>query len=538
MLLAAFSFVALSLQGGPPPAGGPLPALNVPAGNPITPAKALLGQALFWEEQLSATGTTACATCHIPAAGSSDPRSVPGDTLSVAPGFDGLFGTGDDVVGSRGVPASDALGFYDFDAQFGFREQVTPRKSPPVINAAFFDSLFWDGRADDVFSDPETGAVLLPAFAALETQAAGPPLSSVEMGHSTSDWTALALELEQATPLALAEDLPPPLANFVASQSYPDLFEVAFGDSDVTPARILMAIATYERTLIADQSPADLFFGGDSGALSPSEQAGLAVFNGPGRCNLCHSGALFSDGVFHNVGLRPAFEDQGRFAISGNPLGLGAFKTPALRNVELRAPYFHNGSMATLEDVIDFYDRGGDFHLTQSPTIQPLNLTQTQKNDLAAFLRSLTDPRVAAELPPFDRPTLFTESARASQTFGNASPTSAGLLPTLFAIEPAFLGNPSWTLALTAAPNALGIFAIDPVASTGIDILGAAAFIGFSPALILIPTPLDTAGNSSLPLLLPPDPSAAGTYTLQAFSLELGTPLHLGASKARAVSLF
>ncbi len=182
MILPAIALVATALQGGPPPAGGPLPNLNVPPGNPITVEKALLGKALFFEEQLSATNTTACSTCHISSAGSSDPRSSSLDPASIAPGFDGLFGTADDVVGSRGVPASDSQGVYQFDGSFGFGDQVTGRKSPPAINAAFLQRLFWDGRADDIFLDPETSAVVLPFFAALETQAAGPRATAHKPG--------------------------------------------------------------------------------------------------------------------------------------------------------------------------------------------------------------------------------------------------------------------------------------------------------------------------------------------------------------------
>src|SRR6185295_10798056 len=131
-------------------------------------------------------------------------------------------------------------------------------------------------------------------------------------------------------------------------------------------------------------------------ALTALEQQGLQIFNGIGRCNACHGGPFQTDNNFHYTGVRPQFEDLGRFNVTANPGDRGAMKTPGLRNVGLRAPYFRNGRMNTLSDVIDFYDRGGDFNApNKPPTIAPIGLTAQQKSALLAFLtRPLTDPRV------------------------------------------------------------------------------------------------------------------------------------------------
>ena len=120
-----------------------------------------------------------------------------------------------------------------------------------------------------------------------------------------------------------------------------------------------MAIATFERTVYSDRTPFDAAVS-QIAPLTPAETRGQGVFNAS-RCNVCHAGTLFTDNAFHNIGVRPQNEDQGRFAVTGNANDLGEFRTPSLRNVSLRGPYFHNGSKATLTDVVEFYNRGGDF---------------------------------------------------------------------------------------------------------------------------------------------------------------------------------
>lgn len=414
-----------------------------PPENPTTPAKALLGKALFWDEQLSATKTMACGTCHRFEQGGADPR------LGIHPGFDGVFATADDVVGSPGVVASDAAGVYQPAAPFPFAPQVSKRRAQGVIDAAFAPALFWDGRADATFEDPITGAVAATGFAALESQAAEPPVNAGEMAHFGSTWSDVAARIAAAKPLALALDVPPALSSFVAGRDYPALFRDVFGSSDVTPQRIVFAIAAYERTLVSSDTPFDRYLAGEDGALTEPESEGLAVFDGAGKCFLCHSGPLLTNHGFFNIGVRPAFEDPGRFLVTGVPSDLGRFKSPTMRNVALRAPYFHDGSAATLAEVVEFYDRGGDFHDGQSELIEPLGLTVAQKAALVQFLATATlDPKIALRTPPFDRPTLYTESDRVPNVVAPGTAGSNGLVPRLVALEPPFVGNPSYALAL------------------------------------------------------------------------------------------
>jgi len=509
-LMASSAFA----QGPPPPpappAGGPIPALQVPLGNQITAAKTQLGKALFWDEQLSSTRMTACATCHIPSAGGTDPRSATSQTIH--PGFDGVFGTNDDVVGSLGQILSQTDGTYTESTDFGLDVQVTPRKTPTMINAAYAPSLFWDGRATSQFVDPVTGSVVLLFNAALESQVAGPPLSETEMGHLGRDWNDVAARVAASMPLALASNLDPALGAFVAGQTYPQLFQVAFGTPAVTPSRIAMAIATYERTLIADQTPLDA----GPGALTPQEAAGRQIFNTKGRCNICHNGPFLTDFAFKNTGVTPIFQDLGQGDISSIPAQNGRFKTPDLRNIELRAPYFHDGSAKTLEEVVDFYDRGGDFHQNQAAAIIPLGLTAQEKNQLVAFLRRpLTDPRVENETGPFTRPTLFSETNLMPTPYGFGTAAPSGIVPTAVALEPQLVGNPSMTVAIKgAAPFGQGLLVVD-VAQGFSTLLGADVLIGITPAMSLLNAgPMQGTGPgggyNSLSLAVPGDANLIG----------------------------
>lgn len=463
---------AISLALAPPPAGAqpPPPALRPPAappGNPITTAKVNLGKALFWDEQLSSTRTVACGTCHIAAGGASDPRSAT-DPLALNPGPDLVFGTADDVLGSPGVPQSVADGTYSAQASFGILEQATGRRSRPASEAGYSSALFWDGRAGDALVDPLTGQTVLASGAALESQVLGPPVSSAEMAHLLRDWADVIVRVESAEPLALAEAVPSQLDDWIGIRSYPELFAEAFGSPQVTAPRIAMAIATYERQLVSSQTPFDA--AGPGGAPLPAlEQQGRTIFANVG-CGGCHAAPLFSDDAFHYIGVRPVNDDQGRFAVTGAAVDRGAMRTPSLRNVGLRAPYMHNGRFATLEEVVDFYDRGGDFDApNKPPIIAPLGLTSQEKTALVAFLRnSLTDPRLAEEQPPFDRPTLYTESAWVPVVApdGLGIPGSGGIEPQVVALEPPFAGNPSFTVgvwaALASATATLAIDSVDP----------------------------------------------------------------------------
>ena len=436
--------------------GGPVPPLNPPpepAGNPVTAAKAALGKALFWDEQLSSTRTVSCGTCHHAANGGSDPRTAVGSTRSRNPGADGVFNTADDVFGSPGVTANNADGTFSLSPTYGFNEQVTGRKARSYIDAGYSNTLFWDGRASATFTDPLSNSAVLPNGAALESQVLGPPVNSTEMAHAGRDWSDVAARVSSSKPLALSPSVPSGLKNWIAGRSYPELFAEAFGTSDVTPARIAMAIASFERTLYSDQTPFDQSAAGIT-PLTGAEARGQAIFNGVGRCNTCHAGSLFTDNQFHNIGVRPQTEDPGRFNVTGNANDLGAFRTVSLRNVGLRAPYFHNGRFAALEDVVDFYNRGGDFDAPNIDhnRIRPIGLSAQQRSDLVAFLRNaLTDPRVAAGQAPFDRPMLYTESGRVPQINGAGTAGSGGVVPQVTATEPPFAGNPNFTVGVSGA---------------------------------------------------------------------------------------
>lgn len=434
-------------QGGPPPLGPP----PIPAGNPQSAAKIQLGKALFWEEQLSLTGTVACGTCHRPFGGGGDPRTALAGTDSTNPGRDGVLGTGDDLHASAGVPAHGADGLYQSVAPFGMAAQVGTRRAPSAVNAAYAPLLFWDGRAGGTFVDPLTSQVLIPQGGALENQALGPLVNTVEMAFSGATVNTIGNRLTAVRPLALAVNVPEALRNWIAGRDYPALFAEAFGDEGITAARIAMAIASYERTLNANQTPLDAERGGTA-SLTNAERAGQQVFVA-NDCAACHAGPLVSDNQFHYIGVRPVNDDLGRFVQTSDPADRGAFRTPSLRNVELRAPYMSNGRFATLEQVVDFYDRGGDFTApNKDPRVRPRNLTAQQKANLVAFLkRPLTDLRAATETGPFERPTLYTESDRIPQLVGTARAGSGNVTPQIGALEPPLLGNANFTVSVSGA---------------------------------------------------------------------------------------
>ncbi len=453
----------------------PLDPPVAPIGNQVTAARSYLGKALFWDEQLSSTRTVACGTCHRPAAGGSDPRTAGNMTGSRNPGFDQMFGTDDDVFGSAGVPQNLANGTYIFDPVFGFNDQVTGRRSPSYLNAGYSrNGLFWDGRATDAFRDQLTNNILLPARAALESQSAGPPVSAAEMAHNGRSWTDIAARVQASGPLALATELPVGLRSWIDGRTYPELFTEAFGSGEVTPAKISMAIATHERTLFSDRTPFDRS-NAQIQPMTQSEENGLNVFLGA-NCNICHSGPLLTNQQYHNIGVRPVNEDLGRGAITQNSDDDGRFRTPNLRNVELHAPYMRNGRFATLEEVVDFYDRGGDHQEApnfENGIIRFLGLSAQEKADLVAFMkRPLTDLRVKNELPPFDRPKLFTESVRVPQITGTGRAGSASITPEITAISPPLIGNPQFTVSVSRAiGNAAAVLVInetDPGVGTSI----------------------------------------------------------------------
>ncbi len=530
------------------PAQGIFPPPPVPAGNPQTAAKALLGKALFWDEQLSSSRTVACGTCHVHGRGGSDPRSA----TARHPGQDGVFGTPDDVFGSPGVVRHDGNGHYGAAPYFGIQVQVTGRKAPSAINAAYQRDLFWDGRASRTFRDPLTNAVVLPNGGALESQAAGPPLSDVEMSHLGRTWADIAADLPALTPLRLADQIPAPLQAFVQGQTYAGLFQQVFGSPGVTPSRIVMAIAAYERTLVSDQSPFDRFLAGQA-TLSAAEARGLQVFQS--QCAACHTdlspqvlstGPVLDD--YRNVGVSQVSADPGRFAVTQNPLDQGRFKVPGLRNVALRAPYFHDGSKPTLQAVLDFYGRGGDFHFNQDPLILNIvgALSPSDKQAMIALLQALTDPRVANETAPFDRPRLWSEGARAPVTWGQGSVGSGGTSPRAIAVEPGFLGNPRLSLGVDrTAPGAFHLLAWDVAANPAPTVLlGQNVYLASTPSLVFVGIGVTQGsgagqGWSSTTFAVPPAPGLGGaTFYGQWVVLDAQGPNGLTVSDAFGLPVF
>ena len=303
------------------------------------------------------------------------------------------------------------------------------------------------------------------------------------MGHVGIDWTQVVARIENAVPLALASDVPAELAAFVSDKTYTQLFIQAFDAPQVTPARIAMAIASYERVLISDDAPVDDFPNG----FTQQEIMGSTLFDSKARCAFCHSAPLFTDHSFRNIGLRPPFEDLGLGAVTGDPADDGKFKMPSLRNVELRAPFFHNGGKSTLEEVVEFYDVGGEFHAGQDPDIQPLNLTQAEKDALVAYLKTFTDPRVRDGLPPFDRPTLYSETAKVPALYGAPTPGFSGSVPASIAVEPPFLTNPSLTVGLkNGLGGALGVLVLGAAAEpAGLPVAGITLHLALAPAPVV-----------------------------------------------------
>lgn len=345
-----------------------LPALPVPEDNPMTKDKIALGDKLFHDERFSTDGKVSCATCH------DRKKAFTDGPLKVSEGIEKLTGT---------------------------------RNAPTVLNSAFNLTQFWDGRSPS-----------------LEDQALHPFTNPVEMG---------------------LKDHEPILAIVRADETYKEAFKKVFNMSPdkVTIKEVTKAIAAFERTVISGNSRFDRWYFNGEDTLSKKEQQGFKVFIENGRCVSCHSvehtSALFTDHKFHNVGvginrvpkadvdrlvgefmsanykqeevdvmvLKDAKTSEiGRVAVSRNLTEIGAFKTPTLRNIELTAPYMHDGSLKTLEEVVDHYDLGGaspdlgDEEITPflSGGIRPLELSDEEKANLVAFLKTLTSSEVAAAM--------------------------------------------------------------------------------------------------------------------------------------------
>jgi cytochrome c peroxidase len=249
----------------------------------------------------------------------------------------------------------------------GIRGQLGGRRAPPVVNAAYSPLQFWDGRAPS-----------------LEEQAKGPIQNPIEMGNTHEVMIATLTKLT----------------------GYTEEFKTVFGTSPITVDQVAQAIAAYERTIVTTDSPFDRYVRGDQSSLTNQEKQGLEIFNGKAHCSSCHWGGYFSDGRFHNLGVAPVAgqkPDEGRFAVTKNVADMGAFKTPTVRDAAKRAPYLHNGSEKTLEDVVMLYDRGGGPDKTNlDPLMVPLGLSKKEVAALVAFMKRAavsTNPSVADEKP-------------------------------------------------------------------------------------------------------------------------------------------
>ena len=240
----------------------------------------------------------------------------------------------------------------------GIKGQEGGRKSPSFINAAvtLYPHFFWDGRA-----------------ASLEEQALGPIANPIEMGATHE---AMVASIQQAG-------------------AYAQYFAQAFGSPEITKERVAQAIAAYEKTRMSGNSPVDRWrLNKDEGAVSDQVKQGYELFFGKAGCNQCHLGNNYTDSSFHNLGVgydpkTRRFKDEGRSVISKDPAHLGAFKTPTLRDVAKHAPYMHDGSVATLKETVELYNRGGEKNPNLDPKIKVLNLTPAEVDALVAFMEAL-----------------------------------------------------------------------------------------------------------------------------------------------------
>jgi cytochrome c peroxidase len=422
-----------------------------PVENPVTEERRVLGKILFWDEQLSSDNTMSCGTCHITEAAGVDPR------VGVNPSFDGIFATVDDVMGSPGVIATDANGEYLRSESFDLEPQVTGRRSMSNFISMYAGNLFWDGRAEGSYIDPLSGDTLSVSSAALEIQSLMPILNDVEMSHQGREWAAVTSKLETVKPLALASQIPQDMLDALAANgTYPELFEQAFGDPAVTPARIGYAIANYERTLVPNQSPWDVWVDGDPNGMSTKQLAGWERYRNS-TCNDCHVSPLFTTMAFAVDGVRPVEEDRGRQDVTGVSFERGAFRMSSLRNLGIRDRFMHTGGLSTLDDVFDFYGhRNGQLPFSDNLDFRlfsPILFTPEDEELVKHFINTaLTDPRLAAQTFPFDRPTLHTELGTPNPMISESGNAGAGgFIPQMIAVTPPNIGNNEFKIGLDFA---------------------------------------------------------------------------------------
>ncbi len=278
----------------------------------------------------------------------SHPKDNPSTPEKIALGkqlfFDGRLSADNKV--SCALCHDPAKGFSNGE-QFatGVEGQKGGRNSPTIINSAYGKLQFWDGRAKS-----------------LEDQAMGPVQNPIEMKMSLDEV----------------------VKKLNAIEGYKTQFQQVFG-TDVTSDGMAKAIAAYERTVLSGDAPFDKFKAGDKAALSESAARGMKLFFGKANCSACHAGASFTDNSFHNIGVPGT--DEGRAAINKSAGDKGAFKTPTLREIARSAPYMHDGSLKTLEEVVAHYNKGGTPHPQLDEELFPLKLTDAQAADLVTFLK-------------------------------------------------------------------------------------------------------------------------------------------------------
>lgn len=298
-------------------------AIPFPSDNKRSKNRETLGKSLFFDPRLSGSNFLSCATCHNPA-----------------------------LAWGDGLPKGIGHGMKELG-----------RRTPTILNVAWAELLFWDGRADT-----------------LEAQALGPMQSPNEMNATLNE---VVDKLQRIA-------------------GYRRLFQLAYPNEGITPATIGKAIATYERTIVSGVAPFDLWIAGKEDAIPESAKRGFGLFNTKAKCAVCHSGWNFTDSSFYDTGLDSA--DIGRGKIQPNlPSMQYAFKTPTLRNVDRRAPYMHDGSLASLRDVVEFYDKAGVKRPSRALTIQKLKLSRSEENDLVAFMRTLTSVDAPVLIPVLPR---------------------------------------------------------------------------------------------------------------------------------------
>ena len=248
-----------------------------------------------------------------------------------------------------------ALGWSDgLPTALGDGMKKLPRATPTILNTAYNTLQMWDGSATS-----------------LEDQATGPITAQAEMNM----------------------DMRILLTRLSTIEGYKNLFERAYPGEGITEQTVAKALATFERTIVSTESAFDRWRKGDASAVDASAKRGFALFEGKAKCAKCHQGFNFNDDGFHNIGLKTPdgmSPDEGRFAQRKVTILKGAFKTPTLRDIAHTAPYMHNGVYATLAQVIEHYNRGGDIKENIDPNISALDLSETEKSDLLSFLNSLT----------------------------------------------------------------------------------------------------------------------------------------------------